>query len=418
MSLRHFLATAAIAAGSFFVAPLSAMAQEVDPEEVVAHFADLALATYKDAVSSAETLKDDVSALLREPTQDNFDKARESWQTARIVYKQAELFRYASAQMADLSHRVDAHPIDEGFLDYVGNEYAPSPDNPYSYFDLIAQPEIIIDGETYSWDDMSADFIRDKLNFAGGNEHNVAAGFAAIEFLLWGEDNGEGENGEGNRPLSDFDIANCPDASCNHRGTYLLSAIELLAADLSNMANKWDVTGSARATFIENPDQALNHILSAIGSVADIELVQDNLEAGLNGPDPQAELDTFSDYGYASHLLAARGILNTYLGEYYTLDGDALEGASLADLVAGTDAELDKQFRLAISVTAVRMRALIRYVRDDMPLDDIYASKDPDGVEKIDEVVAALHNEAGLAAKTADALGVGPVSFGTPMSAN
>ncbi|MCB9993216.1 MAG: hypothetical protein H6873_06125 [Hyphomicrobiaceae bacterium] len=417
MSLRFSLACAAIAAGSAFVALPPAIAQESETAKVVAHFADLALATYQDAVSSAETLKDDVSNLLREPTQDNFDKVHESWQTARIVYKQAELFRYASAQMADLSHRVDAHPIDEGFLDYVGPGYQPSSGNSYANFDLVAQPEITLDGVTYSWDDMSADFIRDKLNFAGGNQHNVAAGFAAIEFMLWGEDNGEGEYGEGNRPLSDFDIANCPDTACNHRGTYLLSAIELLAADLSNMANKWDVTGSARAAFIEDPDKALNRILSAVGSVADVELVQNNFEQGLNGNDPQNELDTFADYGYASHLLAARGILNTYLGDYYTLDGESIIGPSLADLVSAKDSELDNQFRLAISVTSVRMRALIRFVRDDMPLDDIYASKDPDGVARIDEVIAALRNEADLAGKIADALGVGPVTFGPPPTA-
>jgi hypothetical protein len=43
-----------------------------------------------------------------------------------------------------------------------------------------------------------------SLNELGGSEANVATGYHAIEFLLWGQDlNGTGP-GAGNRPASDY----------------------------------------------------------------------------------------------------------------------------------------------------------------------------------------------------------------------
>lgn len=392
----------------------TAETQSATADTVVTQFSDMAQATYQDAANAVETLKEDVSNLLREPTQENLDEARLGWQTARVVYKQAELFRYASPQMAELVYRVDARPLDEGFLDYVSENYVGSADNPLANFNLIAQPSISIGDVTIEWEDMSSDVIREQLHFAGGNEQNIAAGFPAIEFLLWGEDLGEGEFGEGNRPIEDFDLANCSDDFCNHRGTYLLAAIELLGADLANMANKWDVTGFARAAMLEDPTASLKQILTAMGSVAIIELGANNLAAGIEGDDAELELDAFSDYAFASHLLTARGLMNSYLGEYFTLDGDVVAGDAVSDMLIEADEELDRRFRLALSVTAVRVRTVIRHTRDEEALDEIFANKSEAGLAKINELLVALEKEAALVQEIATVLGLGTLNFGQP----
>lgn len=409
-SISLFSVSAACAA--FMMSP--ALAQSADAESVVTQFSDMAQATYQDAANAVETLREDVSNLLREPTEDNLEEARLGWQTARVVYKQAELFRYASPQMAELAYRVDARPLDEGFLDYVSDAYAGTAGNPFANYNLMAQPEIVIGDTTIDWEDMSSDVIRDLLHFAGGNEQNIAAGFPAIEFLLWGEDLGEGEFGEGNRPVADFDLTNCSDDYCNHRGTYLLAAIELLGADLANMANKWDVTGFARAAMIEDPQASLKTILTAMGSVASIELGANNLVQGIEGDDAELELDAFSDYAFASHLLTARGLMNSYLGDYFTLDGDVVAGDAVSDMLLDLDEELDREYRLALSVTAVRLRTLIRHTRDEEALDEIFASKSEDGLRKVNELLTALDKQTALVQEIATVIGLGELDFGQP----
>jgi uncharacterized iron-regulated protein len=77
------------------------------------------------------------------------------------------------------------------------------------------------------------------LHEAGGVEANVATGYHAIEFLLWGQDlNGTGP-GAGNRPASDFAIAGCTGGNCARRIAYLLTATELLIDDLQEMVDAW-----------------------------------------------------------------------------------------------------------------------------------------------------------------------------------
>ena len=52
---------------------------------------------------------------------------------------------------------------------------------------------------------ITKELLADKLQEAGGVEANVATGYHAIEFLLWGQDlNGTGP-GNGERPATDYD---------------------------------------------------------------------------------------------------------------------------------------------------------------------------------------------------------------------
>jgi putative iron-regulated protein len=79
--------------------------------------------------------------------------------------------------------------------------------------------------------------LRDTLQEAEGLEENVAIGYHAVEFLLWGQDlNGTGP-GAGNRPWTDFAIGPaCTGGNCDRRAEYLRVATDLLVEDLTDMA--------------------------------------------------------------------------------------------------------------------------------------------------------------------------------------
>ena len=96
---------------------------------------------------------------------------------------------------------------------------------------------------------ITKELLADKLQEAGGVEANVATGYHAIEFLLWGQDlNGTGP-GAGNRPASDYDTKNCTGGHCDRRAQYLRAATDLLVDDLAWMAAQWAPGGEARKTI-------------------------------------------------------------------------------------------------------------------------------------------------------------------------
>ena len=85
--------------------------------------------------------------------------------------------------------------------------------------------------------------LLESLHELGGVEANVATGYHAVEFLLWGQDlNGTGP-GAGKRPASDFDPANCSWGNCDRRAAYLKAATDLLVDDLAWMAAQWGAEG-------------------------------------------------------------------------------------------------------------------------------------------------------------------------------
>ena len=71
---------------------------------------------------------------------------------------------------------------------------------------------------------ISKELLAGKLHEAQEVEANVATGYHAIEFMLWGQDlNGTGA-GAGNRPASDFDTKNCTGGNCERRVQFLTAA--------------------------------------------------------------------------------------------------------------------------------------------------------------------------------------------------
>ena len=125
-------------------------------------------------------------------------------------------------------------------------------------------------------------------------EANVATGYHAIEFLLWGQDLHGTEAGAGERPASDFDPEGCTGDNCERRSAYLTTAADMLIADLEEMVANWGEGGEARAAVTANPDDGLRAMLTGLGSLSYGELAgEDEIVGGarlLLGQHPQLAL--------------------------------------------------------------------------------------------------------------------------------
>src|SRR5690606_8843414 len=242
----------------------------VDSAAVVRTYADVALANYEDALTSAKRLQQAVDALAAKPSADTLRAARQAWLDARVPYQQTEAFRFGNPIVDAWEGRVNAWPLDEGMIDYVDASYGTDSDaNAYYVVNVIANDSISVGGRAVDTSVIDAELLGEVLHEADGNEANVATGYHAIEFLLWGQDlNGTGpapadrqgtpqERHAGNRPHTDFDPAHCTGGHCQRRATYLTVVTQMLVDDLQEMADSWKDGGAARADVQADPQQGL-----------------------------------------------------------------------------------------------------------------------------------------------------------------
>ena len=352
----------ALAATSMLGAAVFALpaAADTDPKAVIATYADIALAGYEDALTTAKALDQAADALIAKPSAETLAAAREAWKAARIPYQQTEVYRFGNAIVDDWEGRVNAWPLDEGLIDYVDPAYGTESDENTLYTaNVIANPSIEINGEKVDASAITPEFLSGTLQEAGDIEANVATGYHAVEFLLWGQDLNGTDAGAGNRPHTDFDKANCTGGNCERRGQYLAAATDLLVADLEEMVANWGADGEARKGLVEgDPKAGVSTILTGMGSLSYGELAGERMKLGLLLHDPEEEHDCFSDNTHISHLYDAVGIRNVYLGSYTRVDGSKIEGPSVSDLVKEADAAIDTELSGKLDVTVKAMEAI------------------------------------------------------------
>src|SRR3990170_2443153 len=191
-------------ATGLFLAAAPALAAPAS-KEVLKTYADIAQAGYADSLDTAKTLKLAIDAFLAEPTEDNLRAARAAWIAARIPYMQTEAYRFGNKIVDDWEGRVNSWPLDEGLIDYVASSYGTeSPENELYVANVIADTTLVIGGKKLDTGKITKELLAEALQEAGSVEANVATGYHAVEFLLWGQDlNGTGP-GNGNRPATDY----------------------------------------------------------------------------------------------------------------------------------------------------------------------------------------------------------------------
>lgn len=342
---------------ALFIATPSAKA--VEASDVLDTYANIAQAGYGDALTTAQTLDKSINALIAGPTAATLSAAREAWIAARPSYQQTEVYRFGNAIVDDWEGRVNAWPLDEGLIDYVSSSYGTESDENQLYvLNVIGSASLKINGKTVDAAKITPAFLSDTLHEAGDSETNVASGYHAIEFLLWGQDLNGTKSGAGNRPHTDFDVSNCTGGNCDRRAAYLMAASQLLITDLEEMVANWGVSGAARNALMADTTAGLASILTGMGSLSYGELAGERMKLGLLVHDPEEEHDCFSDNTHNSHLYDALGIQNVYLGRYVRTDGSTVSGASISELVAAKDGKLDEEIKAKLAATMTAMQAM------------------------------------------------------------
>lgn len=359
-------------------------AQEPAAEAILDTYADIALAGYEDALIAARALDAAAHALIADPSEETLAAAREVWKAARIPYQQTEAFRFGNAIVDAWEGRVNSWPLDEGLIDYVAASYGSESDENGLYTaNVIANPTIMVDGSELDATEITPALLREKLQEAGGIEANVATGYHAIEFLLWGQDlNGTGP-GAGARPVEDYSSA----AHADRRAAYLDAAADLLVDDLEEMAANWREGGPARAALAE---AGIATILTGMGSLSFGELAGERMKLGLLLHDPEEEHDCFSDNTHISHLYDAVGIQNVYLGRYVRIDSSVVEGPSLSSLIAARDPELDEEIRALLADTVGKMEAMKVRAETVEAYDQMIAEGNREGNAVVQAAIDAL----------------------------
>lgn len=377
MLRRPFLAVLALAA----LAPVRvASAQAVDAGAVVRHYSALVSAGYDDALAGAQELREKVRAFVAAPSEATLKAARDAWLAARDVYGQTEAFRFYGGPIDDDSGpegRINAWPLDEAYIDGVK-------DKPNAGF--VNDRKVKIDKATLK-----------RLNERGGEE-NIATGWHAIEFMLWGQD--LNDDGPGNRSYEDFVDGKAKNA--DRRRLYLVTVADILVDDLGTVAKAWAPNAkNYRARFERGGNESVRKIIVGLGSLSRGELAGERQEVALSTRDQEDEHSCFSDNTHNDIIANALGIENAWLGRYVRRDGTTFEGASLRELVAQKDPALAERTTKQIAASVAAARAI------QAPFDrEIAGGRDGKGRERVEASIKSLVQQSKDLTDAAGAIGI------------
>lgn len=320
-----------------------------DPRRpVLTAYADLVLATYQDVASGLRALDQAIDQLLAEPSEATLAAARDSWRAVRIPYSYSEAFRFYDGPIdgADGPEgRINAWPLDENHIDAVREGYN-------------AAPGLNIIGNPQAFPEITPELVAEQ-NEAGG-EKNVASGFHAIEFLLWGQDTNTPPEAAGQRPYTDFAGDGAAGSVNVRRGQYLQAATQLLIRDIDSLIPQWRApapgTENYRSMLVDGDVYTgLKRMLTGIAALAEVEMAGERMNVALLSGDQEEEQSCFSDHTASELRANAAGIEHVYFGRYQRPDGSVVSGPSLAQLVRAADARVaaETEQRLARSRTAL-----------------------------------------------------------------
>jgi len=337
------------------VADLPATEKSATIKTALTAYADHALDSYTTARTDAITLQTALKAFTDAPTEATLQSAKEAWLKSRESYGITEALRLSEgpidaesgygATFGAPEGQMNAWPLDENYIDYTTDKNG-----------NVTSGNIIDGNNTINKTSIAA------LNEVGG-EANVATGYHAIEFLLWGQDQDYGSfiadnitNGAlkaGERAVTDFTTA----ANANRRKAYLNATAELLVDDLTSMVEAWGKGGNTyrdallgtHSVAANNLTQAtaLKQIFGGLGVFIKSELANERMAVAALTPSEEDEHSCFSDNTH-------RDIDRNYVGfknvlEIFKTNLSESEKTSLNTQIASIDAKVATINRVATS---------------------------------------------------------------------
>lgn len=392
---------------------ITAIPAFADKSAVLENYSNIAAAKYEDSLTTAQALQNAVNTLIANPSAKNHEAAKTAWRASRVPYQQTEVYRFGNAIVDDWEGKVNAWPLDEGLIDYVDAEYGGATDeNAYAVLNVIANPTITLSGTEIDASEITPALLEGALHEADEVESNVATGYHAIEFLLWGQDLNGHKPGAGNRSWRDYAKgAACTNDNCDRRGEYLKAATDLLVSDLEWMTAQWQIGGDARAQVMQDETAGITAMLTGMGSLSYGEQAGERMKLGLMLNDPEEEHDCFSDNTHNSHFYDGLGVQNVYLGKYTRTDGTVVSGASISDLVASADRSIDATLRADLAATMVELGELKAAADGGFSYDQMLERGNAEGEALILDAVNALIKHTKSIERATTALGLGMIAF-------
>lgn len=348
--------------------------------EVVENYATIVYQSYIDSYNLAVDLQTAIDNFVATPTATNFALAKNAWLAARTPYGQTEVYRFYNGPIDNETTGpegdMNAWPLNEAFIDYVEG-----------------QPNggIVNDGTIT----ITEEYLRNN-NAKDVDEVNVAIGYHAIEFLLWGQDSGDASQlTSGARAYTDYTTAD----NASRRGTYLKLCAAMLVDDLQTMVDAWKPSSSNyRSTFVADADVALANILTGMGSLSRAELSGERMDVALVNHDQEDEHSCFSDNTHTDIVMNAKGIQNVYLGTYVSSTGTLYSGKCIADLVDALDTDLNTKMTNELTVTMEKLNNI------QAPFDFEISSGNSAGNARVQAGIDALDEQTNTIQEVADLL--------------
>jgi putative iron-regulated protein len=247
--------------------------------------------------------------------------------------------------------QINGWPLDENHIDAVQSAA------------YNAAPGLNIVGDPARFPDITPELVAAQ-NEAGG-EKNIASGWHAIEFLLWGQDRNDPPESAGQRPFTDFVPKGDPATDiAARRGKYLKAATTLLIQDLEKLIAAWQPapTGSAptyRSKLVSGDVYTgLKRMLTGMAALSEIEMAGERMNVPLLSGDQEEEQSCFSDTTSDDLRANGLGIEHVYYAKYTRPDGEVISGPSLADLVKKTDPRMAEEMQARLARTHEALAAI------------------------------------------------------------
>ena len=370
--------------------------------DAATNYADIVYASYVDSLDGAADMDSAIASFISDPTETGLSTAQQAWLDSREPYLQTEVYRFYDGPIDNAEDGpeglLNAWPMDESYVDYTMGQMG------LTMTGIVNDDSVTLDAATL-----------ESLNEQGGEE-NIATGYRAIEFLLWGQD--FSADGPGNRTYLDYvdrgdagsfgcydmtthavdclatSESDCADgsgwyenvcaANSDRRGEYLTVASSLLSEHLTGLKEAWAPDAeNYRADFLAlSSEEQMANILTGMIILSGFETGGERLQTALDSGDQEDEHSCFSDNTHRDMIQDVQGVQNVYLGTY-----GSVSGTSIKDIVAEQDAELADRLESEIAASLAAGNAL------QPPFDQEIASDNAEGRARVQALIDALRTQ-------------------------
>ncbi len=413
--------------------------------------ADIAYAAYSDSVTTAKALRKAIADLRANPSVETLAAAKEAWLVSREPYGQTEVYRFRLSPIDSTNYKdedglegdINAWPLGEALIDYTvaGNDFEDD------QLGVTAHETPANGGKAITTASLNANIINTpsiKIDEAlisktatAEDEHDVIAGYHAIEFLLWGQDLNDAGSADtqgkrdaavktfgaaniakgGQRPVSDF-VSKAKNDAADRRLTYLEVATDKLIADLESVTAGWAKgdKGNYRAQFthvhsVDEAKQRFAEIMTGMGTLSEGELAGERMQIALSSDSQEDEHSCFSDNTHRDIWLNAEGVANSYFGDYAGYDsnldgkddaGTKISGYGIDDYLADIGQAGDAKALVSkLGQTEQGYMAIDSSARAGKPVDVMIMSPSEDVAKPMRDTIVSLNQQSAEIAKLA-----------------